>query len=78
MDAKDLEQIEKDHKDVVRQRSEVIKYWCRNNECTTWEKVAEAVNKLGGHSNLEKRLRQLHTKGTHLWLSDGLSACLLL
>ena len=62
----DLEQIERDHRgDVARQRSEVIKYWCRNNKCT-WEKVADAVKKLCGHGNLEKKLRQLHTKGIHL------------
>ena len=59
----DLRLIEKNHSgDVARQRTEVITYWSRNNECT-WEKVADAVKKLGGHGNLEKKLRQIHTRG---------------
>ena len=66
----ELEETEKNYKDIARQRSEVIKYWDRNNECT-WERVADAVKKLGGHGKLEKRLRQLHIKGTLLGLSDS-------
>ena len=65
----DLQQIQGNHPgDISRQRSEVIIYWSRNFECT-WEKVADALKKLGGHGNLEKKLRQMHTRGMYLSLS---------
>ena len=60
-----LQLIERNHPgDVARQRTEVITYWSRNNECT-WEKVADAVKRLGCYGNLEKKLRQMHTRGMH-------------
>ena len=66
IDPKDLDQIERDHKgNVAQQRSEVIKHWSRNDKCT-WEKAADALKKMGGHGNLEKKLRQLAAKGS--WL----------
>jgi hypothetical protein len=65
----DLRLIEKNHQgDVARQRTEVIIYWSRNYECT-WEKVADALKKLGGYGNLEKRLRQMHTGGMRVSLA---------
>ena len=67
IDSKVLDRIDKDYRnDVQRQKSEIIKYWCRNTEESerTWERVADAIGKLGGHSNLETKLRQLGTTPT--------------
>ena len=67
----DLWLIERNHLgDVAQQRTEVIIYWSRNYECT-WEKVADALKKLGGYGNLEKKLRQMHTRGMHSSLAQS-------
>ena len=68
LDPNVLQLIERNHPgDVARQRSEVIVYWSRNYECT-WEKVADTLRRMGGHGNLERKLRQFHTQGMHLQL----------
>ena len=62
IESKDLEQIEKNHRgDVARQRSEVIKFWYKNAEESerTWGRVADALQTLGSHRNLESQLRKL-------------------
>ena len=62
IDTRVLDRIDRDHRnDVERQRSEIIKYWYRNTEESerTWGRVADAIGRLGGHRNLETRLRQL-------------------
>ena len=62
IDTRVLDRIDRDHRnDVERQRSEIIKYWYRNTEESerTWGRVADAIRRLGGHHNLETRLRQL-------------------
>ena len=38
---------------------EVIAYWLRNNNCS-WGALASVVEKMGGHGNLVKRLRDKH------------------
>ena len=67
IDSKVLGRIERDHRnDVERQRSEIIKYWFLNteeSECT-WGRIADAIKKLGGHRNLETKLRRLGTTPT--------------
>ena len=56
-----LEKIEENHpQDVDRQMTEVIKHWQRNNTDCSWEALASAVEKMGGHGNLVKRLRDRH------------------
>ena len=63
IDSKVVDRIDRDHRnDVERQRSEVIMYWYRNTKVLerTWGKVADAIKTLGGHRNLEMKLRQLH------------------
>ena len=64
IDSKVLDRIDREHRsDIERQRSEIVKYWYRNtaeSECT-WGRIADAIGRLGGHSNLEMKLRQLGT-----------------
>ena len=67
IDSKVLDRIERDYRnDVERQRSEIIKFWYRNTEESerTWGRVADAIKRLGGHRNLETKLRQLGTTRT--------------
>lgn len=60
IDAHELEKIEKNYpRDVDRQKLEAIKYWQRNSEDCSWAALATAVEKMGGHGNLVKRLRDL-------------------
>ena len=40
--------------------AEVINYWLRNSTECSWEALASAVEKMGGHGNLVKRLRDRH------------------
>ena len=56
-----LEKFEKNYpRDIDRQKSEVIKYWLRNSKDCSWEVLANAVERMGGHGNLVKRLRDMH------------------
>ena len=59
-----LENIEENYpRDVDRQMTEVIKHWQRNNTDCSWGALASAVEKMGGHGNLVKRLRDRQTPG---------------
>lgn len=53
-----LRQIEQENKDIERQKIEMIDFWLGNSEPSdcSWEKLAEALNKLGGHGRLVSRL----------------------
>jgi hypothetical protein len=54
----ELKKIEKNFpRDVDRQMTEVIEYWQRNSSDCSWEALASAVDKMGGHGNLVKKLR---------------------
>ena len=67
IDSKVLDRIDKDHRnDIERQKSEIIKSWYRNTAESerTWGRVADAIQRLGDHRNLETRLRQLGTTPT--------------
>ena len=46
--------------DVNRRKTEVLKHWLRNSTDCTWGALASAVEKMGGHGNLVKRLRDKH------------------
>jgi hypothetical protein len=64
IDSKVLDRIDRDHRnDVERQRSEIIKFWYRNTAESEriWGRIADAIRRLGGHRNLETKLRQLTT-----------------
>lgn len=53
--------IEKDYLHVERQRAEVIIRWQRNTVHQTWGTLATAVDKMGGYTNLVKKLWKLET-----------------
>ena len=56
-----LEKIEENYpRNVDRQMAEVIKHWLRNSSDCSWGALASAVEKMGGHGNLVKRLRDRH------------------
>ena len=56
--AHELKKIEKNYpQDVDRQMAEVINYRLHNGTECSWEALASAVEKMGGHENLVKRLR---------------------
>ena len=63
-----LEKIETDHPRIERQMTEVIKYWLRNSTDCSWKVLASAVEKMGSHGNLVKRLRDMHLEAKKLLL----------
>ena len=69
----DLERFEEDHPhNVTRQRTEVIKYWLRNFASATWNTLATAVEKVGGHMLLVTRLRELAQRSTNQDHDEGM------
>ena len=56
--AEKLKEFEREHPDVARQRTEAVSYWRDNCDNATWDGLAVAVEKLGGHGNLVKKLRE--------------------
>ena len=55
-----LTQFEKDYPhDTARQRTKVLTYWLNNCSDATWERLAAAVENVGGHGNLVRWLRDL-------------------
>ena len=54
-----LSEIEKNHSgDAWRCKIEVLDWWLRNAPEVSWRKLADALEKAGGYTVLEKRLRQ--------------------
>ena len=61
IDLAELDTIEKNHpRDIGRQKTEVIKYWLRNSRDPSWNLLISAVERLGGHAKLTKKLRKEH------------------
>ena len=57
----ELKKIEQNFpRDVDRQMAEVIAFWRRNSSDCSWGALASAVEKMGGHGILVKRLRDKH------------------
>ena len=57
----DLNQIESNHSgDTERCKAEVVDFWLRNTQERTWDRLAQAVDKMGGHANLVQTLRKNH------------------
>ena len=57
-----LERFEEEHRDdITRQRVEleVITYWLRNFADASWNTLAAAVERIGGHNLLVAKLRDL-------------------
>ena len=55
-----LKQIEGDYKDHVRCKTEVIELWLDNDPEATWNKLAQAVEDMGGHAGVVETLRANH------------------
>ena len=61
----ELKKLEKNYpRDVDRQMAEVIEYWLRNSSDCSWGALGSAVEKMGGHENLVKKLRDKHLENT--------------
>ena len=54
-----IRQIEQENKDIERQKIEMIDFWLGNSKPSdcSWERLAEALNCVGGHSRLVSRLK---------------------
>ena len=58
IDTSYLDQIERNYGgDAERCKIEVIKFWLRNVEKFTWNKLAHAVEGMGGHANVVQTLK---------------------
>ena len=55
-----LKQIEGQYKDPVRCKTEVIEFWLDNDPEATWNKLAHAVEDMGGHAKVVETLRANH------------------
>jgi len=55
-----LKQIERDCKDPVRSKIEVIDLWLDHDPEPTWNKLAHAVEDMRGHARVVKTLRANH------------------
>ena len=63
-----LKKMEENHPgDIDRQKTEVIEYWLRNSTKASWKTLANAVERMGGYTNLVEILREKEQR------SDGLS-----
>lgn len=56
----DLKRIERDYKDPVRCKIEVIDFWLDNDPEPTWSKLAHAVEDIGGHAKVVETLWTNH------------------
>ena len=53
-----LREIERDYpQDTQRRKSEIHDWWLRNAPEASWEKLAQALEAMGGHTTLACRLR---------------------
>ena len=55
-----LKPIEEHYKDPVRCKTEVIEFWLDNEPEPTWNKLARAVEDMGGHGEVVETLRANH------------------
>ena len=63
IDSSQLDTIEKKYPgDIGRQKTEVVKYWLRNSPDASWTTLANAVERMGGHSKLAETLREKKRK----------------
>ena len=56
-----LKRIEKDCTgDTERCKTEVIHFWLQNDSEPTWNRLARAVEDMGGYANVVQTLRENH------------------
>ena len=67
IDSSILGTIERNHRgDIDRQKTEVIEYWLRNSPYASWTTLANAVERMGGHARLVRKLRKEKQRGEQL------------
>ena len=52
-----LEKIDEDYRLSERKLSEVLGYWLRNDRSPSWDKICEALQRIGGFGRLVRELR---------------------
>ena len=48
----ELARIEKENTEITRRLKEMLHYWLKNDEEPTWEKIREALVRIGGYNNI--------------------------
>ena len=56
----DMKRLEMHYKDPMRCKIEVIGLWLDNDPEATWNKLAQAVEDMGGHAKIVETLRANH------------------
>ena len=59
-----LTKFEIDYPKIDRQIEAVITHWQNNSKDCSWEALAEAVKRMGNHSNLVEKLQKQHSEAT--------------
>ena len=52
-----LDKIDEDHQSSDRKLSEVLRYWRENDPEPSWEKICEALQRIGGFNRLVRELK---------------------
>ena len=52
-----LDKIDEDHQSSERKLSEVLRYWLLNDRSPSWDKICEALQRIGGFGRLVQELR---------------------
>ena len=52
-----LDKIEEDHKRSERRLCKVLEYWLNNETDPSWNKICEALRRMGGFAKLERELK---------------------
>ena len=52
-----LDKIDEDHQSSERKLSEVLRYWLLNDRSPSWDKICEALQRIGGFGRLVRELR---------------------
>ena len=74
-----LQTIERNHShDAQRCKTEVLIWWLQNSLEISWEKLAQAVEAVGGHATVAKKLKLKMNptpKGWEFCLAWGMQIC---
>ena len=73
----DLDLFRANHpNNVTQQKTDVINYWLQNSEDISWDALARAVERMGGHGNVVSRLRKLAKGGSNQESEQGMDSCI--
>ena len=59
---REITKIERDYPGTSRRLMEVIDYWMRNGKKPSWDVLAKAVEKMGSHYNIARKIRELEAR----------------